>query len=130
MKNLRSKLALFIVALTSVVSFSACDSSYDSAGYPVVNYHIPDLVIGRAEAWSRDLLATPKVFTHTTDAYLYFDAYSNNTAVADAYVRNGFLYVVAGVPGTAKIRVSAEDADGDYVEDEFIVTIDPNAPKR
>ncbi|MBN8587280.1 MAG: hypothetical protein J0L94_03050 [Rhodothermia bacterium] len=129
MKNVLRSIAFSTFVVLMSLSFSACDQSFYDNGYPVVNYQIPNIVLGRAEAWSRDLIANPKVFVHTGGGSLYFDARSSNNSVADAYVRNGFLYVVAGSPGVARIRVSAEDNDGEYAELELSVTVEANKAK-
>ncbi|HCR47983.1 MAG TPA: hypothetical protein DIW24_00010 [Bacteroidetes bacterium] len=130
MKNVLRSLAFSAFVVLTSLSFSACDQSFYDNGYPVVNYQIPNIVLGRAEAWSRDLIANPKVFVHTGGGTLYYDARSTNNSVADAYVRNGFLYVVAGVPGSARVRVSAEDNDGEYAETEFTITVEANKAKN
>lgn len=130
MKNTLRALWISFLALGAGLSFSACDAGYYSTGYPEVNYKLPNIVLGRAEAWSRDLIATPKVFSHTTGDYLYYDARSSDTVVADAYVRNGFLYVTAGRPGAARIQVRAQDSDGEYAIVEFQVTVEANKAKE
>lgn len=116
---------LFVVALGATFSFSGCDSLSDG-GYPVVAYKLPDIVIGRAEGWNRDLESNPRIFEHTGNGtYLTYDAYSSDTRVADAYVREGILHVIAGLTGTTTVHVSAKDSDGDITETTFKAQIVP-----
>lgn len=124
MKTRKSFVSLAIIGFIalSVFSFTGCDL-YESKGYPVVENTVPDIVLIRAEGWRRDLESPPYIFGHTGEARLYYDAFSSDPVVASAYVRDDFLYVDAGVPGTAVIRLEAEDSDGEYAYITFEVTV-------
>ena len=121
-RNLLTLIAITGFIAVSSFSFTGCDL-YEATGYPVVENTIPDLVLIRAEGWRRDLESPPFIFAHTGEARLYYDAFSSDPVVASAYVRDDFLYVDAGVPGSTVIRVEAEDSDGEYAFVTFTVTV-------
>lgn len=104
-----------IAAVMVLLSVGGCDAlveAFDCEGHVANGYSIPDIVlVSRAERYVRDLEAHPEVFYQTRGERLFFDAESSNYGVADTFTDEyGFLTVVAGRPGRARIEVEAWDS--------------------
>ena len=89
------------------------------SGAPTVAAPLPDLSLVGPELRAIDLSA---VFSGEG---LTFTAVSSNPGVAATWVWGDTLSVVGISTGTATITVTAEDADGNRVSDEFEVTVRP-----
>ncbi len=96
-------------------------------GEPEVRHAIPRVtLVVNAEQYVRDLYARPRVFFHTDDEHMYFDAYSRNERIAEAFVdEDGYLVVIPNRVGVTRVIVEAEDACGAYVSTSFRVEVIP-----
>ncbi len=93
-----------------------------SSGAPMVAAPLADMSLEGPEY--REISLTG-VFTDPNGDTFTFTAVSSNHDVASMWVDGSTLAVVGISTGTATITVTAEDADGNRVSDEFEVTVSP-----
>jgi hypothetical protein len=117
--------AILVPLLLLISGCHALVEVFDCGGYVEHGYDIPDVVlVANAEQYVRDLEARPRVFYQTEGERLFFDAESSNYDVADAFTDEyGFLTVVAGRPGEARVFVEAHDSCGGRASTSFHVEV-------
>lgn len=86
------------------------------------------LALGGA-AFTRDLNASPTVFTDTDGDVLTYTTNSSNSAIATASIAGSLLTVAPVAVGSATITITADDKNGNTVSTTFTVTVN-TAPNR
>jgi len=112
------------ISNNSGISNSISFKVNSSTGDPVVVYHIPDITINPDE--TKYIIDLNNVFTDPNNDKLTYNVTSDNKELT-IDIQNSLLYIISSenILKKATVTVSATDADGITVSDNFIVNVSP-----